>query len=70
MKENSENLSRSLLFICNSHKGLTVSTKINKSQTSKVKPLEGSVSLGHNHVLAIKMDTKDMAPVFVEFERW
>lgn len=41
---------------------------MNKSQATKVKPLEGLVSPGHIHVLAITMGTKDRAPVFVESE--
>lgn len=34
---------------------------MNKSQTTIVKPLEGSVSPGHIHMLAITMGTKDRA---------
>lgn len=43
---------------------------MNKSQTTKVKPLEGSVSPEHIHVLATTMGTKDRVPVFVVSEPW
>ena len=57
-------------FICDSHKDLEGSAKMSKSQTTKVKPLEGLVSREHVHVLAITMGTKDRAPVLVESEPW
>lgn len=43
---------------------------MSKSQTTKVKPLEGLVSREYVHVLAITMGTKDWAPVLVESEPW
>lgn len=61
---------RVISLFCNSHKDLKVSTKMNKSQTTKVKPLEGSVSPEHIHVLATTMGTKDRVPVFVVSEPW